>query len=242
MNNYIIEYSTIILSGLLVLIVFTIGFYFTVEKRNRDLLKFRLLSFKEIENERKRITSEIHDTTNLLIYKLRNDLSEIKSPNKNPIEGKYDKVIVNFISEFNNTISNLSDKIYPKYLLLESWAESINLMCKLFENQVDIDCEINVNTKLNDIQYHETYRIIQETIVNAINHEQPKFLQVFIDEYDKKMIIEILYPLTEENSNKKQGTGRGKFIIEERLKLLNAKYSKEVEKYMNIEKITFKIK
>lgn len=200
----------------------------------------RVNAFDAIELERKRIANELHDISAFSLLKIKQNISKGQHLSVNDLGNELMNSIHLFQDEINFSIENL----YPRDLLINDWESSIKNLCQSFDGIVYVECAIQVSAKLENTVAIQFYRIIQEHLTNIVKHAGPSFVQIFIDEIEKEIFVEFLYPKSEARilNKPKVGKGRGKLILNERYLMLNMKHSKSEKSNMQFEKLNFKIK
>lgn len=239
-ENIIINFLLIIIPLLVITIALFFYDIFSFLNHKKQINQMRVNAFDAIELERKRIANELHDISAFSLLKIKQNISKGQHLSVNDLGNELMNSIHLFQDEINFSIENL----YPCDLLINDWESSIRSLCQSYLGILNIDCSIHVSTKLEKTIAIQFYRIIQEHITNIIKHAGPSFVQIFIDEIEKEIFVEFLYPKSEASvlNNRKVGKGRGKLILNERYLMLNMKHSKSEKSNMQFEKLNFKIK
>jgi len=239
-ENIIINFLLIIIPLLAITIALFFYDVFSFLNHRKQINKMRVNAFDAIELERKRIANELHDISAFSLLKIKQKISKGQHLTVNDLGNELMNSIHLFQDEINFSIENL----YPRDLLINDWVSSIKNLCKSFDGIVNVECAIQVSAKLENTVAIQFYRIIQEHLTNIVKHAGPSFVQIFIDEIEKEIFVEFLYPKSEDSilNNRKVGKGRGKLILNERYLMLNMKHSKSEKSNMQFEKLNFKIK
>jgi signal transduction histidine kinase len=245
MNDFLIK--IIILFITLVSITITISYTsYKIIQRKQQLLKInKERAFKEIQNERLRISAEIHDISSSSTLRMKNILE-----NSNNVED------VNFIlnnliesiNTLNHEISFATEKIFPRGLIFQNWNSAVKELCDFLARFTHIDCIMDNQIVLNEFTAHESYRILQEHLTNIIKHVNPKYIQIIVYEIKQIAHVEIIYPnqLKITDSNKKPNlkfanSGKGLYFLSLRYKAINAKTSYSKKDLIITETIKFPI-
>jgi signal transduction histidine kinase len=182
---------------------------------------------KSIEQEREKISNDLHDAASSLIAEFTSKLLEIKASENLNIQSleKIDH-LHNRIQDYNKELSHNIEDLFPKELLLNNWVEAIQSMAFRFQtNSCKIVCDFNPIPKFKSEIQIQSYRVIQEIITNIVKHNNP--LSITIQCYTEKSKIHMyfVYQITNSNSLNLSSAGRGTSILNNRLKLLKGAYS-----------------
>lgn len=169
-------------SSLTILLIFFIINLMYNQRKIRKLQK-SLISAEIItlENERKRFSQDLHDEigpmlSTVLLYA---NIIETKNKESEEIRLKAENVITETLSQ----VRSISRNITPKYIQeqglkksLESLIDNFNLGLK---DKTTIKLNIgSIPQDLNEYENLNLYRIIQESINNAIRHAQASEIRV----------------------------------------------------------------
>jgi len=125
----------------------------------------------------------------------------------------------------------------------------LRLASEMSSTTTEIIMDIELENQLPKDKTHQLYRLIQEKIANIVVHEKPP--KVFIGLFENTNANEVMLSISYENKNPeksifkktiKSGSGRGLFIIDERLKLLKARRKTQFNEGFFQETIIFKTK
>jgi len=195
---------------------------FYYKKQKKSAIKIKATILKSIEQEREKISNDLHDAASSLIAEFTSKLLEIKaSENLNTQSLEKIDHLHNRIQDYNKELSHNIEDIYPKELLLNNWAEAIQSMAFRFQtNSCKIVCDFNPlpNFK-NEIQI-QSYRAIQEILTNIVKHNNP--ISITIQCYSEKNRIHVyfVYQFKKANALNLLSLGRGTAVLNNRLKFI----------------------
>lgn len=231
--NDFFEFFIIITIGIFTLLLFFFLFY---QRQAKLLCKIRSNFINNIENEKLRITRELHDSLGAFLIPLKGFINS---------HGQFDSSNADFwnqhVSNFETYISGMNENLYPSELLDNNLGQALNGLssslnysnCKLIiAHFPDLNLKGSANIHV--------FRIIQETLINAIKHAKPDFISVTHLLNQDSFVIAISYQPPENSGNNIQGkSGRGHANIEHRLALLNANYRMIIDEDVVFEKFNF---
>jgi signal transduction histidine kinase len=201
-------------------------------------------SFKGVDSERKRIASELHDHLGAHAVLMSDGFEKIKQ--KNFMDSKTEiEALESELSKFRYETHKIVEYMYPKGLVDPNWEKSFELLSnQLSMNDIVIDFEmIGKKTPPNE-HLHHTYWAVHEILVNAIKHSKAKHLQISITSQISDFTINIQYMATPQTHRWIKGgqttkSGFGTSIIQDRLKIVNAKDKIRTNKGFVSHTITF---
>lgn len=209
----------LILALLALGIIFFSLYLFTLFKNKRDTNEKKLIThfthqlFENIEDERKRISSELHDNINHELLTLKNISNQEQSIK-----------IERIINEIRDISRNLHPIMFEKIGLKDSL---VNLISRLQNhNYFVISYEIEYQNSLTKQQEIQIYRIIQECLSNTIKHANAHAAKLTLLNSRKSVQIEIKDNGVGFNVNEKLNSGKcfGLSSIVERCKAIKANY------------------
>jgi len=156
------------------------------------------------------------------------------------------------VNDFHEGIRSVVEYIYPRELLANDVMGSFKSLAMEMSNaETKVIFESELTLELQNWQLHQLFRITQEKIANVFAHDRPKNLVISIHDGEKANECELTFSYYVENDIegndnvnkiKKYKGGRGMYIIDDRLKVLNAKYKFTRFDRLNHESIIFGIK
>ena len=221
-NNAKINKFIAIVASLLLLIIALI-----ILSRNKRLKaesklqsKFSQDLISNIEDERKRISRDLHDSIgqNLILIKNQNSLLKLKLVDKELIE-KSNKINI-FASQTIEELREISNNLTPYQLDILGLTKAIENLIDNVESTSQITCIKNISNIDSIVEKNlqiNLIRIVQELLNNIIKHSKATKIYFFVT--TSKIIISdngVGY----NTSNKSNGMGVSNFT--ERAKLLKA--------------------
>lgn len=230
------SYYTAVTVAAVVLGIIIIYFIITMirhQRRNMQLYKAKInAEISTLENERKRIVSDLHDELGPLLSAVKLRINQLDAASED------DKKIVEFsnkhLSDIIIKIKEISYNLLPNTLArnglvhaVEEYIDKVNGVQPtnirfLYEGTFNLSKEKEINI----------YRIFQETIHNAIKHAKATTLTIELKKQDNLILLSIAddgagFDYDEKSKN---GTGLGLLNLQSRAEVLNAKFLIESEK------------
>jgi signal transduction histidine kinase len=174
--------------------------------------------FSDLENERKAIANEIHDTLGAFVVPLKEMIKDGGSFEDDVQKEKWSELLQMYQTE----MAFLNNEIYPEELQGSDLYESIESMGFNFSS-CDCSVEVHINNReevQDDLCIH-IYRIIQESVVNSIKHSKPPFIQIIVEAIEGDLLIDLMYKSEKGFEVSDRNKGRGQSILAERLLLVN---------------------
>lgn len=223
---------------------------FYYKKQKKLILSNKANIQKSLEQEREKISNDLHDAASNLIAEFTSKLLEIKASENLNIQSieKIDH-LHNRIQDYNKELSHNIEDIYPKELLLNNWAEAVKSLIFRFQTQTcKIVCDFNPlpNFK-NEIQI-QSYRVIQEILTNIVKHNNPHSITVQCYSEKNKIHIYFVYQFKKANALNLPSLGRGTAVLNNRLKYIKGELNvpqkiSEQESFLEYEtELTFSCK
>ncbi|MBO1199663.1 nitrate respiration regulation sensor histidine kinase NreB [Staphylococcus simiae] len=201
------------------------------EKLHQQRMMRKTISAQE--NERKRISRELHDSViqemlnvdvQLRLLKYQEDKTQLLDSAEN-IECLVTKLI--------DDIRNMSVELRPASLDDLGLEAAFKSYFKQFEENygVKIDYTSNIKNMRFDSEVETVvYRIVQEAILNALKYADVNDIHVVIQQTGRHLIAEIVdYGNGFDPSSKPKGSGLGLYGMNERAELVNGRVNIETE-------------
>lgn len=214
-------------------------FYFTYLRHNRNLRLLRFRAFENLEQEKLKISRELHDSLGAFLVPVKGFM------NRN---GQFDSTNVDFwtkhVSDFENYIGNVNENLYPSELLDNNLGEALNSISNNFNFT---QCQLII-ARFPDIYLKgnsgiHIYRIIQETLVNIIKHADPDFITISHQLDGHLLQINVSYqPNLKLSLDQIKKGGRGKTNILQRIEILKGRYDCKKDEEIVFEKFMFDVK
>jgi two-component system NarL family sensor kinase len=238
-NSFVSDYIFFLIPVTTGVCILVFLFYFTYLRHYKNLRVLRFRAFENLENEKLKISRELHDSLGAFLVPLKGFM------NRN---GQFDSTNVDFwtkhVSDFENYIGNVNENLYPSELLDNNLGEALNGISNNFNF---IQCQLII-TRFPDIYLKgnsgiHIYRIIQETLVNIIKHANPDFIRVSHQFNEQLLQINVLYqPNLKQSLDQIKKGGRGKTNILQRIEILKGRYDCKKDEEIVFEKFMFDVK
>jgi len=143
--------------------------------------KFAANLISDIENERQRISSDLHDHIGLNLILVKNQLSKSESNSK----------VVEDVSHIVDDVRKISRDIYPSQLNKLGIRKSLESMFDRIEDRTGIICSYEIDD-LDQLSFTKNeelilYRIVQELSNNSIKHSKSKSIRLTSKITQKKL-------------------------------------------------------
>lgn len=203
----------------------------------RQQVKYRKLAQQKLnaeiltlENERRRVSSDLHDEVGPILSAIKLQISNIKGYDETD-----NQIVTKASAHLNKIILNVrevSNNLMPNILLRKGLDAAISDFIQKFENTSTLKIEFKVN---DNIRYHQNtevniYRIVQEIVHNAVKHSRATELIIAL-----KMEPHAITLSAQDNgigfkqsANAKNGLGL--INLQSRADILKAIFSSETEK------------
>jgi PAS domain S-box-containing protein len=167
-------------------------------RESRELLRSLLGRLQAmVEEEKMRISREIHDQLGQSLTALKLDLSLIRkrlasdglaeqSANVHQIERTVTRII--------RTVRKISTELRPGILDELGVVAAIEWIAKDFQKRTGIGCKVTVrgvDTVSDTIRATAIFRIVQETLTNVMRHAAASHVNVTLEKKDDTLIIEV---------------------------------------------------
>jgi len=191
--------------------------------RAQESLQFvstRLLNAQE--QERARIGRELHDDINQRLAMLAAELEQLKD-NPSEVQSRVEELLKQ-TTEVSNDVQALSHELHSSKLEYLGVASGIRSWCKEFgERQgMEINFKVDVPTAISSEIGMTLFRILQESLHNAVKHSGVKHIDVQLSERSNEIQLTIV------DAGKgfdveaaRQGRGSGLTSMQERVRLLS---------------------
>ncbi len=204
---------------------------FQIIRLRRVMARYKAFQFQEVEKERKRIANDLHDYVAGKLVVIRGNLLESLKKIDNPDVMRSVHKSLDDIGTFHDDLRYQVEYIYPKELMVNNLRGSFEKLAEEMSNaQTKVIADVEFTTELTRPQTHQLFRIAQETTSNIIAYSKPKnvFISLTDDEVKKYGELSIAYHYPDVVKTDRQANrllrreGRGRFVINERLKILKA--------------------
>lgn len=233
------EQRTLMLTGLLAVILIILLIRFRNQQKTRKMQEaFAQDLIAAQENERQRISRELHDSVGQNILFIKNKLQRLNS--------EPDKQLITSVDAALEEVRNIAKDLYPNQLEVYGLPSAVESLCEIAQESsglfISSDMQ-HIDEKLNREAKINCYRIIQECINNATKHagatavritssQRPGGVEVVVQDngrgFDKTQL------------QRRAGQSFGLINMEERIKMLRGKFDLETAVNKGV-KITFTI-
>ena len=215
-----------------VIIIYFIITMIKHQRRNMYLYKAKInAEISTLENERKRIVSDLHDELGPLLSAVKLRINQLDSDRED------DKNIVEFankhLGDIIIKIKEISYNLLPNTLArnglihaVEEYIDKINAV-----HPLHIRFIYDTNFKLSKDKEVNIYRIFQEIIHNTVKHAKAKNLDIDFKKQDNFLLLTIIDNGVGFNyeERSKNATGLGLLNLQSRAEVLNARFEIESE-------------
>lgn len=233
--NISIFYLIVISAGVCVLFLF---FYFLHLRRVRMLFAMRSNFYENLEQEKLKISRELHDSLGAFLVPLKGIVSQ-----NGIVDASKQEFWQNHITQFENYISGINENIYPSEMLENNLGDALNSLPNNFnftQYQLIVARFPDIYLKGN-IGIH-IYRIVQETLVNIIKHADPDFITISHQLDGHLLQINVSYqPNLKLSQDQIKKNGRGRTHISQRIDILKGEYDYIQDEEIVFEKFMFAV-
>lgn len=221
---------------------FALGKRFTLLASERLTLQTTLLQSSEqysqslistLENERKRLSSEFHDSIGQNLLVIRNRILLMLKQDYTPVQKEKLDGLAAITSETLDEIRAISQNLRPTTLDTIGLTASLNNMMERLKRSTDIKISFVCPQNIDDIVHKDLeiniYRILQELTNNVLKHSKASQTTVFIT----LQVHQILIQVKDDGigfDTQTPHTGNGFSSIKERVKILRGEMTIVSEK------------
>jgi signal transduction histidine kinase len=189
-NERKIYTAILIAAGILGIIV--IYFIITIIRNQRRHLKMQqgnlLVEITTLENERKRIVSDLHDELGPLLSVVKFQVSSLDTREEEDL--KLIAKATNSLDDILQRIREICNHLMPQVLIRKGLLIAIKEFISDLDNKTSIKMEFNYEQTEIPLQAEiHIYRMIQEIVQNAIKHSGADRMNIDVYSKDKKLII-----------------------------------------------------
>lgn len=214
---------------------FALGKRFTLLTKERLALQTMLLKSSELysqslistlENERKRLSSEFHDSIGQNLLVIRNRVLLMLKQNNTPIQKEKLDGLAAITSETLDEIRAISQNLRPTTLDTIGLTASLNNMMERLKRSTEIEIDYNCPQNIDEIIPKDLeiniYRILQELTNNVLKHSKANIVVIIITVKEHQLFIQIKDDGVGFDTQKMSiaNSGNGLSSIKERVKIL----------------------
>jgi two-component system, sensor histidine kinase LadS len=219
---------------------FALGKRFTLLGKDRMELQKALLKNAEqysqslistLENERKRLSAEFHDSIGQNLLVIRNRILLMLKQNNTPLQKEKLDGLAAITSETLDEIRAISQNLRPTTLDTIGLTASVNNMMERVkrstEIQIDYDCSQNIDEIVPKDLEINIYRVLQELTNNILKHSKASVATIKMTLHKHQLVIQIDDNGVGFDVEKQliSNTGNGLSSIKERVNILRGDMS-----------------
>lgn len=188
-----------------------------IEERNINLKNYTNYIQKLIEDEKLKLSHELHDELGQLLSILRLEIIEINKNIPDDHKNLTEKVnnILNLLEIIMNRLKIISYQLRPPILDHLGLEAAINWQIDEFQKVTNIKCIKKINLDINKRNINENtsiilFRILQEALTNILRHANANEVKIHIYQNKKFLILTIKdngIGITEEQINNPKSLG-----------------------------------
>lgn len=229
----------LLLAGFLLLLLLVLAILFFNQRKTQQLREgFAQDLLKAQEQERQRISQELHDSVGQNILFVKNRLQRI--------DPQPDENLIRSVDTALEEVRTIAKGLYPNQLEVYGLNSAVDALCELAQESsgVFISSDLQeIDGRLNKEAQINCYRIIQECINNALKHAQATAIRVSSNAQPGK--VELIVQDNGKGFDKsllerKSVRSFGLINMEERIKMLRGKLELETSANKGA-KLTFSI-
>lgn len=209
----------IIIAAILILIVLGVILFTLYKQKQKQKHQEALLAEKQesinreieaTENERNRISKELHDGIGQELSAINMNLSHIIS-RKDEIDLEKELSTINkLVKQSALEVRNISHQMMPRALVEDGLIEALKQMLHISLHNSNIAYNYEYNNEANDIPKNiqiSLYRIAQELVNNIIKHSQAKNVEIQLYKTKSNYLLHIEDDGKGQLNNNKMGHG-----------------------------------
>ncbi len=186
-----IVYTTIFLCSLLaVIITFFITSIIRYHRRYIRLQRERITAeIRLLENERKRIATDLHDSLGPLLSTVKLNIASIEVPDPR------DKLVIaksgRYIDDIVSSMRQISHNLLPNTLERKGLIEAIREFYQLLGQEDNMELHVYAVNPISSRPERDIhiFRIAQEIIHNTLKHAAAKRLEIGFSEDEKELLV-----------------------------------------------------
>lgn len=210
------------LTALVILVIGVLTVLFLYLRYSREMRlrqeQFSRQLIESIEEERNRISKDLHDDVGQSLSMIRSGIVKSKQ-NPDDSFGVLEKEISRVIEQTRQ----ISHGLYPSFLEKIGLKRSVASLLEKVQQNTTIECNFEIEDcveQLDIAKKTHVYRIIQECVSNTVSHSGATALKLVLFCLNEK--YQLVYQDNGKGlEDKKERGGMGLFSIEERAKILN---------------------
>ncbi|MGX5820623.1 sensor histidine kinase [Chitinophaga lutea] len=190
MDDSIFYISILVCSLLAVIITFFITSIIRYHRRYIRLQRERITAeIRLLENERKRIATDLHDSIGPLLSSVKLNIAsvEVGDPRDKQVIGKS----MRYIDEIITSMRQISHDLLPNTLERKGLVEAIREFSTHLGHEDRLQVDVYATTPLHPHPEKDIhiFRIVQEILHNTLKHAQASRLEIGFNEDGKELLI-----------------------------------------------------
>lgn len=184
-------FATILIAAVIlgIIVVYFIATIISNQRRHLRLQQANLLvEITTLENERKRIVSDLHDELGPLLSVVKFQVSSLETRDEEDVK-LIDKASAN-LDDILQRIREICNELMPQVLLRKGLITALSEFVGELNNKTPLHIEFTaaeIDIR-QDMQVH-VYRIIQEIVQNAIKHANATILRLDVSQLHNKLVV-----------------------------------------------------
>lgn len=142
------------------------------------------------ENERQRLARELHDGVGQMLTATRLNLSTLYTTEDNKLQNSI-AILDDTIKEIRNISHNMVPDVLIKYGLCKAINDFVTRINNTKKIAIEYECNGFMENTLNETDKLMLYRIVQESVSNAIKYAQASIITILLsaDEYEISLLL-----------------------------------------------------
>jgi len=187
--------------------------------------KMLRMALESQENERKRVSKDLHDDVGIMLQALKNTVLTIAKDS----DEQDKKDIQDMVNEITESVRRISWDLMPSSLERFGLAEAVDELCSRLSHRNNTQVSFSQSgqgTPLDKQQDILLYRIVQEAITNALKHARASSIHVTFGWQSEQLLVEIAddgvgFELPQKEKRTPNQYGLGLYSMENRAALLH---------------------
>jgi signal transduction histidine kinase len=212
-----IRYLTILISALALILILGIVWVIYSRKVREKQELFSQLLIEKIEEDRSRISMDLHDDIGQSLSMLKSKIISAKTGSE-----QQEKALESELSRVIEQTREISRSLYPSYLEKIGLVRSVASLSENVQSSTGIECSFDITDKVESLPLNvktHLYRILQECTNNTIKHSGATALKISITEKSNEFVM--VYQDNGIGFGSKQNQGLGILSMKERAKIIN---------------------
>jgi signal transduction histidine kinase len=178
-------------------IILVIVFYFviTILRSQRIHMQMQqksmLLEISGLENDRKRIVSDLHDELGALLSVVKFQVSSVNTPHQQDVD-LIRRATANLDSILQR-IRSICHEMMPQVLIRKGLQMAIKEFVHEADASYDIqfECAVDESIEISEQKATHMYRIVQESVNNALKHSRASLIRIELSKTNNRIILTI---------------------------------------------------